>query len=197
MRLGLIGTVGEHLSQLDAIAAFGILKLSVDALVYLGNEPSVISHILDRHQALEDPAGDEALWERADACVHAEPQQLSELLRELRRTSAWTRIELLGTQSCKRLLSPRGDQWLLCADPKAMPNYDTEDATLVAFGDSDDWQAQSGEKRILLAPGSLARSGLMLVDDSEGLNVEVYDRSCSEIARRHIESSRLPQPRTP
>lgn len=183
MRVGLLGPVGDHLDALEAAAAFCIGPLGVDAIYYLGDDNPLV--LLPRR--VEDQYTEAAFWGAADRLTQASPETLDAFVRDERRKSACEGILRFGSELVLRMTSTRGHHWVFCHASRHLTRDDQDHGHVLAYGNSPEWLIQRSGEQILVAPGPFESAGLMLLDDSDGLEVDVFTRKCDLIHKRRLD----------
>jgi hypothetical protein len=191
VRVGLLGPVGDHIDALEAAAAFCIGPLGVDALYYLGDDNPLV--LLPKRP--QDPYTLSAFWGPAERLINATAEELDTFVRDERRKAVCDAIERLGAELVQRLTSTRGHHWVFCYASRNLTRDDQDRGHVLAYGNSPEWLLQRSGEQILVAPGPFESAGIMLLDDSDGLEVDVFTRKCELVHKRRLDfSPTMPPP---
>ncbi|HEX2730445.1 MAG TPA: hypothetical protein VHM70_02530 [Polyangiaceae bacterium] len=194
MRVALLGPVGDHVDALEPVAAFCIGPMAVDALYYLGDDNPFV--LLPK--VPDDVYSERAFWGQSERLMSATPQELESFVREWRREHACDGIERLDQTLVKRVRSPRGHNWVLCYSSRNLSPSDQSEGHVLVYGNSPEWILQRSGEQILVAPGPFESAGVMVLDDTDSLMVDVFDRRCEPVVHRRLDfaPSMLPPPMT-
>jgi hypothetical protein len=183
VRIGLLGPVGDHTDTLEAIASFCTTVLDVDALYYLGDDNPFV--LLPKPGP--SPLGELDFWGRAAQLAAAGPTELESFVQTERMRSAVDCVKRFGPELVRRFSSAQGHRWVLCHSSKCLTRDDQDFAHLLAYGNSPEWFVQRSGEQILVAPGPLETAGVMLIDDTGGLHVDVFDKKCTQLVNRRLD----------
>lgn len=186
MRVGLIGAVGSDAERLAAACSHCVESLDVDALFHLGAEATVSELLAFERQRLHTQAFAQEIWELVVRNLNASSAELHALSRQLRRDHAWLRLETSRAGDVRRFSSLHQRRWVLCQAREQLSEHDQDTADVIALGGSPTWWVESGETKVFVAPGPLATDGWLVVDDTGGLRVDVYDPNGVKVAEQHL-----------
>lgn len=186
MRVGLIGAVGSDAEKLGAACGHCIESLGVDALFHLGAEATVTELLAVERQRLHAPEFTRELWEIVVRSLNTSSAEIFTLARQLQRDHAWLRLETSRAGSVRRFSSLHQRRWVLCQAREQLSEHDQENADVIALGGSPTWWVETGESKVFVAPGPLATDGWLVIDDTGGLRVDVYDPDGVKVAEQHL-----------
>jgi hypothetical protein len=190
VRLGLLGPVGDHIDALEAAAAFCAVTLEVDAIYYLGDDNPLV--LLPKR--VVDSYTEARFWVQ-DRLVQAEPAAIEAFVANERRERAIDAVSRFDASLVQRLTSTRGHFWVFCHSSKNLTREDQDQGHVLAYGNSPEWLIQRSGEQINVAPGPFESAGVMLLDDSDGLEVDVFSRKCELLHKRRLDfSPTMPPP---
>jgi hypothetical protein len=186
LRIGLLGTIGTHEAELEPLIQFLLVTMGAKHVVYLGGDSAIVQYLQRTTLALAGAAG-ENIWQRSLDWLDASADALEAALLSEGQLELLERLESLPVHATRRLPLGRGQSAVLCFDRAEVTNELQSRAAVVAFGKDPLPLVKQVGSRFLLCPGSLAKAGVMVLeDDEQGLRVALFDRQCQPIAEHYL-----------
>ncbi|MEN9581716.1 MAG: hypothetical protein RJA70_4725 [Pseudomonadota bacterium] len=186
MRVGLLGNVGEHGSQLEAIARFFLQIVRAEHVLYLGGD-SALTEFVARAKASLLGTSDSTLCQRTLRCLSASPEEIDEFLEVEDQLCRLGQLESVPAQTVRTLHLSRGQSVAVSVHRADLSEEVSGGAGVVAFGSELLPLVKQVGPRFILCPGSLTKAGLMVLDDDDdGMRISLFDRYGKQIAQHAL-----------
>lgn len=186
MRIGLLGSVADHSNQLEAIARFLLQIVRAERVIYLGGDAALADFVCRAKEQLLG-AGESTLWQRSLRCLRASPEELDEFLELEDQLSRLDLLESLSPGTSRSLQLGAGIEITACVDRGDISAEVASRSRVIAFGHDTLPLVKQVGSQFILCPGSMARAGVMVIDDDHnGLRVSLFDRYGKQIAQHPL-----------
>ena len=186
VRIALLGPIEQYVDAVETVGRFCLEELETERVIYLGRDAKLDQAV--KHWAVRlvgHRPEDSAIWRRSLACQAASPAEIDDFVARERRRQWLSRLHSLPSEGVHlQIMGTR--RVLFCHDDKELEPVDVQTADVVAVGNRAEPAVIRVEERFFLSPGTLSTGGLMLLDATQGLELQLFNRHCELLSTHQL-----------
>ncbi len=195
-----MGPIEQHVDAVETVGRFCLEELGTQRVIYLGRDAKLDQAVKQwAIRLVGHRPEDSAIWRRSLVCQSAPPAAIDDFVARERRRQSLSRLHSLPNEGVHlQVLGNR--RMLFCHDDKELEPIDIQTADVIAVGLRATPSVTRIDERFYLSPGTLTSAGLMLLDATRGLELQLFNRHCELLSTHQLftplTTQRIIEPRT-